>query len=53
MAKKAPSKNSQKVEVVSSKLSYEGPLFRVHTDQIKEDARRDSPQRIRGGPGGG
>jgi ADP-ribose pyrophosphatase len=39
MAKKAPSKNSQKVEVVSSKLSYEGPLFRVHTDQIKENGR--------------
>ncbi len=39
MAKKTPSKNSQKVEVVSSKLSYEGPLFRVHTDQIKENGR--------------
>jgi 8-oxo-dGTP pyrophosphatase MutT (NUDIX family) len=39
MAKKAPGKNSQNVEVVSSKLSYEGPLFRVHTDQIKENGR--------------
>src|ERR1700733_1996229 len=39
MAKKTPSKNSQNVEVVSSKLSYEGLLFRVHTDQIKENGR--------------
>jgi ADP-ribose pyrophosphatase len=39
MAKKPPSKTSQNVEVVSSKLSYEGPLFRVHTDKIKENGR--------------
>jgi ADP-ribose pyrophosphatase len=28
-----------KVEVISSKLSYEGPLFRVYTDEILEDGR--------------
>ena len=27
------------VEVVSSRLSYEGPLFRVYTDNIIEDGR--------------
>jgi ADP-ribose pyrophosphatase len=39
MAKKASSKNSPNVEVVSSTLSYEGPLFRVYTDEIKENGR--------------
>src|SRR6201996_4118671 len=39
MARKAPSKKTQNVEVISSKLSYEGPLFRVHTDKIKENGR--------------
>jgi ADP-ribose pyrophosphatase len=39
MAKKASSKNSPDVEVVSSTLSYEGPLFRVFTDKIVENGR--------------
>jgi ADP-ribose pyrophosphatase len=39
MAKKASSKNSPNVEVVSSTLSYEGPLFRVYTDKILENGR--------------
>jgi ADP-ribose pyrophosphatase len=39
MAKKASSKNSPDVEVVSSTLSYEGPLFRVYTDKIIENGR--------------
>jgi ADP-ribose pyrophosphatase len=39
MAKKASSKNSPNVEVVSSALSYEGPLFRVYTDEIVENGR--------------
>ena len=39
MAKKVSSKNSPNVEVVSSTLSYEGPLFRVYTDQIVENGR--------------
>ena len=39
MAKKVSSKNSPNVEVVSSTLSYEGPLFRVYTDKIIENGR--------------
>jgi ADP-ribose pyrophosphatase len=39
MARKASSKNSPNVEVVSSTLSYEGPLFRVYTDKIIENGR--------------
>ena len=39
MAKKASGKNSPDVEVVSSTLSYEGPLFRVYTDKILENGR--------------
>src|ERR1700759_194729 len=38
MAKKESGKKKD-VEVISSKLSYEGPLFRVHTDKIKENGR--------------
>ena len=38
-AKKTSSKNPE-VEVISSKLSYEGPLFRVYTDEIQENGRR-------------
>src|SRR5271156_1835816 len=37
MAKKASGKNN--VKVISSKLSYEGPLFRVYTDEIVEGGR--------------
>jgi ADP-ribose pyrophosphatase len=36
--KKASSKNPD-VEVVSSTLSYEGPLFRVYTDKVLENGR--------------
>jgi ADP-ribose pyrophosphatase len=39
MAKKASGKNSPDVEVVSSTLSYEGPLFRVYTDKVLENGR--------------
>jgi ADP-ribose pyrophosphatase len=39
MAKKASGKNSPNVEVASSTLSYEGPLFRVYTDKILENGR--------------
>lgn len=38
MAKKGKAK-THSVEVISSKLSYEGPLFRVYTDKIVEDGR--------------
>ena len=38
MTKKASSKSAD-VEVVSSNLSYEGPLFRVYTDTILENGR--------------
>jgi len=38
MARKAAAKN--KVEVISSKLSYEGPLFHVYTDEIVENGRK-------------
>jgi ADP-ribose pyrophosphatase len=43
LSKSAPKKTSTKrpeVEVISSKLSYEGPLFRVYTDEILENGRR-------------
>jgi ADP-ribose pyrophosphatase len=39
MARKASSKNKSNVEVVSSKLSYDGPLFRVYSDKIIENGR--------------
>lgn len=38
-AKKTSSKTPE-VEVISSKLSYEGPLFRVYTDEILEKGRK-------------
>src|SRR6201994_3407623 len=38
MAKKPSGKNKD-VEVISSNLSYEGPLFRVYTDKIRENGR--------------
>ena len=43
LSKSAPRKTSSKppeVEVISSKLSYEGPLFRVYTDEILETGRK-------------
>src|ERR1700677_123987 len=36
-----------KVEVISSKLSYEGPLFRVYTDEIVENGRKVSRDVVR------
>jgi 8-oxo-dGTP pyrophosphatase MutT (NUDIX family) len=39
MARKASSKNQPNVEVVSSTLSYDGPLFRVYSDKIIENGR--------------
>src|ERR1700721_1688345 len=45
MARKASGKNN--VEVLSSKLSYEGPLFRVYTDEIVENGREVSRDVVR------
>ena len=45
MSRKAAGKN--KVEVISSKLSYEGPLFRVYTDEIVENGRKVSRDVVR------
>jgi ADP-ribose pyrophosphatase len=45
MARKAATKN--KVEVISSTLSYEGPLFRVYTDEIVENGRKVSRDVVR------
>jgi ADP-ribose pyrophosphatase len=39
MVSKASSKNQPNVEVVSSTLSYDGPLFRVYSDKITENGR--------------
>ncbi len=36
---KPAKKATSKVEVISSKLSYDGPLFRVFTDEIRENGR--------------
>jgi ADP-ribose pyrophosphatase len=44
--KKASSKNPD-VEVVSSTLSYEGPLFRVYTDKVLENGREVTRDVIR------
>ncbi len=35
------------MEVISSKLSYEGPLFRVYTDEILENGRKVSRDVVR------
>ena len=40
-------KNNPKVKVISSKLSYEGPLFRVYTDKIVENGRELSRDVVR------
>src|SRR5450755_1285652 len=47
MARKAASKNIKKIEVISSKLSYDGPLFRVYTDKIVENGREVSRDVVR------
>lgn len=38
-ARKKTTTKHPEVEVISSKLSYEGPLFRVYTDEIQEKGR--------------
>jgi ADP-ribose pyrophosphatase len=46
--KKISKKNSSpNVEVISSKLSYDGPLFRVYTDKIVENGREVSRDVVR------
>jgi ADP-ribose pyrophosphatase len=47
MAKKVSGKSKANVDVLSSKLSYEGPLFRVHTDEIVENGRKVSRDVVR------
>src|ERR1700728_1455328 len=50
LSKSAPRKTRSKhpeVEVISSKLSYEGPLFRVYTDEIVENGRKVSRDVVR------
>jgi ADP-ribose pyrophosphatase len=37
--KRGAGKSQHQVEVISSKLSYDGPLFQVYTDKIIEDGR--------------
>ncbi len=39
MARKASGRTKPNVEVVSSTLSYDGPLFRVYSDKIIENGR--------------
>ena len=45
VAKELPDRSAEKAKVLSSKLSYEGPLFKVFTDQVREpggtESRRD------------
>ena len=45
--KKRVSKKRPPIEVISSKLSYEGPLFRVYTDEIRELGREMTRDVIR------
>jgi ADP-ribose pyrophosphatase len=44
---KAVKKARPEVKVISSKLSYEGPLFRVYTDEILENGRQVSRDVVR------
>jgi ADP-ribose pyrophosphatase len=44
---KTAKKAHPRVEVLSSKLSYEGPLFRVYTDEIVENGRKVSRDVVR------
>ncbi len=45
VAKELPDRTAQKATVLSSKLSYQGPLFKVFTEQVREpsgtESRRD------------
>jgi ADP-ribose pyrophosphatase len=45
--KRGTRKPRHQVEVLSSKLSYDGPLFRVYTDEIVEDGREVSRDVVR------
>ena len=47
MARKTASRQQEQIEVISSKVSYEGPLFRVYTDEIKENGRTFSRDVVR------
>jgi ADP-ribose pyrophosphatase len=47
MAKKATGKKDAKVKVISSQLSYDGPLFKVYTDKIIENGRELSRDVVR------
>jgi ADP-ribose pyrophosphatase len=47
MAKKLAGKKDPKVEVISSELSYDGPLFKVYTDKIIENGRELSRDVVR------
>ena len=40
MHPRRPAASDPEIEVISSKLSYEGPLFRVYTDEILENGRK-------------
>jgi ADP-ribose pyrophosphatase len=44
---KMGNKARPKLEVLSSKLSYDGPLFRVYTDEILENGRKVSRDVVR------
>jgi ADP-ribose pyrophosphatase len=45
-AKKLPDRSGEKGRVVSSRLSYEGPLFKVFTEQVHEPGGKDSRRDI-------
>jgi ADP-ribose pyrophosphatase len=45
--KRRAGKAHPKVEVISSKVSYEGPLFKVYTDEILENGRKVSRDVVR------
>lgn len=42
VAKELPDRTGQKASVLSSKLSYQGPLFKVFTEQVREPGGKES-----------
>jgi ADP-ribose pyrophosphatase len=44
--KALPDRSGQKSTVLSSKLSYEGPLFKVFTEQVREPGGRESKRDV-------
>ena len=42
VAKELPDRTGQKATVLSSKLSYQGPLFKVFTEQVREPGGKES-----------